>query len=137
MSVREKQSIVGNLNADSKQSIVGNIGIADVLVREGEYYIPNVSQIDENTILLSLTPSKDFMESVPDQEIELPRGTDGKDYVLTEDDKRVIAEQAASFIVEPAEYEAIELATMLGLVSPAAAEDGSIYTDENGALYSL
>lgn len=137
MSVREKQSIIGTLNADKKQSIVGNIGIADVLIREGEYYIPNVSQIDENTILLSLTPSKDFMESVPDQEIELPRGTDGKDYVLTEDDKRVIAEQAASFIVEPAEYEAIELATMLGLVSPAAAEDGSIYTDENGALYSL
>lgn len=34
MSVREKQSIIGTLNADKKQSIVGNIGIADVLIRE-------------------------------------------------------------------------------------------------------
>lgn len=35
------------------------------------------------------------------------------------------------------EVDAIELVTELALVSPAAAEDGSIYTDENGALYSL
>lgn len=35
------------------------------------------------------------------------------------------------------EIDAIELVTETGLVSPAAAEDGSIYTDENGALYSL
>ena len=35
------------------------------------------------------------------------------------------------------ETDAIELATNMRLVSPAAAEDGSIYTDENGVLYSL
>lgn len=35
------------------------------------------------------------------------------------------------------EIDAIELITETGLVSPAAAEDGSFYTDENGALYSL
>ena len=38
---------------------------------------------------------------------------------------------------EVEEIDAIELATNMGLVSPAATEDGSIYTDENGALYSL
>jgi hypothetical protein len=38
---------------------------------------------------------------------------------------------------EVEEVDAIELATNMGLVSPVAAEDGSIYTDENGALYSL
>ena len=38
---------------------------------------------------------------------------------------------------EVEEVDAIELAAKMGLVSPAAAEDGSIYTDENGVLYSL
>ena len=38
---------------------------------------------------------------------------------------------------EVEETDAIELATNMGLVSPATAEDGSIYTDENGVLYSL
>lgn len=113
MSVREKQSIIGTLNADKKQSIVGNIGIADVLIREGEYYVPNVSQVDEDTIVLSLTPSKDFMETVSDQEITLPRGRtgepgrdgkdgkDGSDYVLTNEDKSEIADQAVSLIDIP------------------------------------
>ena len=35
------------------------------------------------------------------------------------------------------EVDAIELVTETGLVSPTTAEDGSIYTDENGVLYSL
>lgn len=35
------------------------------------------------------------------------------------------------------EEDAIELVADMGLVSPVVAEDGSIYTDENGALYSL
>ena len=35
------------------------------------------------------------------------------------------------------EIDAIKIVSDLNLVSPAAAEDGSIYTDENGALYSL
>ena len=38
---------------------------------------------------------------------------------------------------EVEEVYAIELAAKMGLVSPVAAEDGSIYTDENGVLYSL
>jgi hypothetical protein len=35
------------------------------------------------------------------------------------------------------ETDAIELAAKTGLITPTAAEDGSIYTDENGAMYSL
>lgn len=35
------------------------------------------------------------------------------------------------------EIDAIEIVADMGLVSPIAAEDGSIYTDENGVLYSL
>lgn len=35
------------------------------------------------------------------------------------------------------ENDALELVMGLNLVSPVAAEDGSIYTDENGVLYSL
>lgn len=38
---------------------------------------------------------------------------------------------------EVEEIDAIEIADKMGLVSPIAAEDGSIYTDENGVLYSL
>lgn len=35
------------------------------------------------------------------------------------------------------ESDAIEIAAKMGLVSPVAAEDGAIYTDENGVIYSL
>jgi hypothetical protein len=35
------------------------------------------------------------------------------------------------------EIDAIELATKTGLVSPTTADDGAIYTDENGVIYSL
>ena len=38
---------------------------------------------------------------------------------------------------EVEEVDAIELAAKMGLTSPTAAEDGAIYTDENGALYTL
>ena len=35
------------------------------------------------------------------------------------------------------EIDAIKIAVDMGFVEPAAAEDGSIYTDANGAIYSL
>lgn len=35
------------------------------------------------------------------------------------------------------EEDAIEIVAELNLVSPVAATDGSIYTDENGVIYSL
>lgn len=38
---------------------------------------------------------------------------------------------------EVEEIDALELVTEMGFISPVAASDGSIYTDENGALYSL
>lgn len=33
--------------------------------------------------------------------------------------------------------DALAIVTSMELVSPAVAEDGSMYTDENGAVYSL
>lgn len=33
--------------------------------------------------------------------------------------------------------DAVSIAMEAGLISPTAAEDGSIYTDENGVLYTL
>ena len=38
---------------------------------------------------------------------------------------------------EVEEMDAIEIAAKMGLVSPVAASDGSIYTDENGVIYTL
>ena len=38
---------------------------------------------------------------------------------------------------EVEEIDAIEIVVEAGLVSPIAAEDGSIYVDENNAIYSL
>lgn len=38
---------------------------------------------------------------------------------------------------EVEEADAIEIVMMAGLVDPATDENGSIYTDENGAMYSL
>lgn len=38
---------------------------------------------------------------------------------------------------EVEEEDAIIIATEAKLISPVAAEDGSIYTDESGAVYSL
>ena len=47
-------------------------------------------------------------------------------------------ETASDYIKnKPDEADAIELVTEMGLVSPLASDDGSIYTDENGALYTL
>ena len=38
---------------------------------------------------------------------------------------------------EVEEEDAIQIAAKMGLVSPVAAEDGAIYTDENGDVYTL
>lgn len=38
---------------------------------------------------------------------------------------------------EVREIDAIQIATKTGLISPTVAEDGSIYTNENGVIYTL
>lgn len=38
---------------------------------------------------------------------------------------------------EVEEEDAIQIVADIGLVSPIAAEDGAIYTDENGDVYTL
>lgn len=47
-------------------------------------------------------------------------------------------EKAHDFIKnKPDEMDALEIVAEMGLVDPVSAEDGSIYTDENGVLYTL
>ena len=47
-------------------------------------------------------------------------------------------ETSQSFIKnKPNEDDALELVTELELATPVAASDGSIYTDENGVVYTL
>lgn len=38
---------------------------------------------------------------------------------------------------KPDEADALALATEMGLIEPTTASDGSIYTDENGVIYTL
>lgn len=38
---------------------------------------------------------------------------------------------------KPNEAEALELVVRMGLTSPAIANDGSLYTDKNGMVYTL
>lgn len=46
---------------------------------DGGWYIPAAVQVDENTMRLSFTPSRDSMEPVADVTITLPAGRDGAD----------------------------------------------------------
>lgn len=49
------------------------------------------------------------------------------------DEQRAQAQENIGF----GDEDALELSAELGLIDPVAADDGSIYTDENGVLYSL
>lgn len=44
----------------------------------GGYYTPSVTQIDESTMKISFSASKEGMDEVPDKDIVLPSGTNGK-----------------------------------------------------------
>lgn len=47
-------------------------------------------------------------------------------------------ESSLAFIKnKPDENDALELLTEMNIIDPVVADDGSIYTDENGALWSL
>lgn len=47
-------------------------------------------------------------------------------------------ETAADFIKnKPDEEDALALLMEMNLVEPVVAEDGSVYTDENGAMYTI
>lgn len=47
--------------------------------KDGGYYTPIVSQIDETTVRISFEPSDEWMPPVEDVTINLPRGADGKE----------------------------------------------------------
>lgn len=56
------------------------------------------------------------------------------DYEIKQLDEKYIPETIARV---PTEEDALVLVAEMGLVSPATADDGSIYTDENGVVYTL
>ena len=72
-----------------------------------------------------------------DSYVKIPEEYLPKMVKYTEQDLTKEQKQQAQDNIGFSENDAIELAVEMGLVSPVAAEDGSIYTDENGTLYSL
>lgn len=52
-------------------------------------------------------------------------------------DAKVVGDALTSKIDRNEIQNAIEFCAEMGLVDPVIAEDGSIYTDENGVLYTL
>lgn len=57
----------------------------------GGYYTPNVTQETDDTIELSWSPSKEAMPELPPVNLTLPKGPQGPEYELTEEDKQTIA----------------------------------------------
>lgn len=55
----------------------GGSGTGGTSGEDGGYYTPAVSQVDENTMKVAFTASKEDMEAVEDQNITLPSGKDG------------------------------------------------------------
>ena len=47
--------------------------------KDGGYYVPEVSQVDSDTMRVSFASSSEEMPSIADVEITLPRGANGKD----------------------------------------------------------
>lgn len=57
----------------------GGSGEAGKDGKDGGYYIPEVSQVDDETMRVSFASSSEDMPSIADVEITLPRGANGKD----------------------------------------------------------
>lgn len=60
-----------------------------------------------------------------------------KSEAVYRNDTTSVEESLASLEAEIYNLDALALVVELNLVSPITASDGSIYTDENGVLYSL
>lgn len=89
------QSQIGNLSnlqTEAKENLVDAINevygqqkepedVPGLPGEDGGYYIPTVSQVDENTVNVSFEASKEGMPEVPDLEVALPSGEPGTDGV--------------------------------------------------------
>ena len=67
---------------------------------EGGYYIPDVTQMDENTIQFTFTPSKPDMPAANSVTVELPsgQGSGGNVDVTIDGETLVIAENSSATI---------------------------------------
>lgn len=85
------QSQIGNLSdlqTEAKENLVDAINevygqqkepedVPGLPGEDGGYYIPTVSQVDENTVNVYFVASKEGMQAVPDREVTLPSGKPG------------------------------------------------------------
>ena len=93
---------------------------------DGGYYVPSVTQVDEYTVKMSFTPSKEGMSEAADQSIALPPGADGKSaYAYA---------QAGGYTGTEAEFGA-KLAAEWGefVIGVVCGEDGAGTLDKTGA----
>ena len=73
LDTKNKDNLVGAINEVYRTGGSGGGGVG----ADGGYYIPSVSQPDENTMMVEFMPSKYGMEDVEPVEIELPAGPQG------------------------------------------------------------
>lgn len=104
LQTEAKENLVAAINEVFAKGGGGGAGQPGEDGEDGGYYTPAVSQPNAETMQVSFSPSKEGMEDVQPVSVSLPRGpagADGKDYVLTEDDKQKIAEIAAELVDTP------------------------------------
>lgn len=78
---------------------------------DGGYYTPTFTQVDNNTVKVSFTASKDGMPAIEDEIITLPAGEDGNDGhtpqkgtdYFTESDKQEIIDAIFAQVIDGSE----------------------------------
>ena len=115
--------------------LAGEIIIYDdthkIKIGDGESYLKDIKYIDE-TCTQSISELTNKMTNLETTLANTVRYDISQE--LTEEQKL----QAMTNIgIEITTDDAMMLVIETGLVDPAAADDGSVYIDENGALYSL
>ena len=66
--------------------------------KDGGYYTPVIEQVDAEHMRVTYVPSQEGMEPIAPLTIKLPQGPKGDAYILTDTDKKEIAEEAAELI---------------------------------------
>jgi hypothetical protein len=121
--------IVGNGTSNSKRSNAHTLDWQGNAWYAGDVYTGSTSGTnrDEGSKKLATEEYVDSAISAKADKTDIVQG----DWSQTD-------ETAKDFIRnKPNEYDALELVAEMGLVSPTATDDGAIFTDENGNIYSL
>ena len=133
--------IVGNGTSDSKRSNAYTLDWDGNANFTGDVYVGNAN---ENKAGKKLS-TEEYVDNqistfVGDTSVSSQISTALSESAVLYSDAQALTDeqkQQAQDNIGFSENDALSLAMELDLVSPVAAEDGSIYTDENGVLYSL